>query len=219
MLPLPSTSSTKSSAVSSETHQEKVYTCTFNLLNTRQYTIPFDLSVSDTSFLSVQPTTETVLTPQSKVFVQCQFHLTQEFIDRFYTSKLHENEALVSKVKETTTIEHGRRLQWREQIIVKYNQNETEQMIPVDIRLYFPILTVNYDRIDFGKCFIDQTRHKEIILKNLTCSSSAWSIRKGNSYVIYLCSKMKGTYFNLNLNEFDFVKEKPYRLIIYKNGF
>jgi len=54
-----------------------------------------------------------------------------------------------------------------------------EQIIPIDIRLYFPILTINSNRIDFGTCFLEQTRQKELIIKNLTCSSSAWSIRKG----------------------------------------
>jgi len=165
---------------STQNRHEKVYTHTLNLLNTRQYTIPFELIISDSSFLTIQPTILTTLTPQSKVNVQCQFHLSQDLIDRFYTTNLNENRSLLSKVKQKTTIEHGRRVNWREQLRVKFTQNEMEQIIPIDIRLYFPLLTVNYDRIDFGTCFIEQTRQREILLKNLTCSSSAWSIRKGN---------------------------------------
>ncbi|CAF0942455.1 unnamed protein product [Adineta ricciae] len=172
-----SKTSAKSSTFSEQKREGKIYTHTFNLLNTRQYTIPFDLSVSDPTFLSIQPTTVTTLAPQSKVGVQCQFHLTQDFIDRFYTSNLNNNQTL-SKAQQTITAEHGRRFQWREQIKVNFNQNEMEQTIPIDIRLYFPILTVNCDRIDFGKCLIEQTRQKEFIIKNLTCSSAAWSIRK-----------------------------------------
>ncbi|UJR33118.1 hypothetical protein I4U23_020575 [Adineta vaga] len=171
-------SSSKASSLLRENRHEKIYTQTLNLLNTRQYTIPFELSVSDPSFLSIQPTTITTLTPQSKVNVQCEFHLSQDFIDQFYTSNLNNNQELLSKIKQSITTEHGRRIQWREQLTVKYNQNEMEQTIPIDIRLYFPILTVNCDRIDFGKCLIEQTRQKELIIKNLTCSSAAWSIRK-----------------------------------------
>jgi hypothetical protein len=59
-----------------------------------------------------------------------------------------------------------------------------EQIIPIDIRLYFPILTINCNRIDFGTCFLEQTRQRELILKNLTCSSSAWSIRKGKQMMM-----------------------------------
>jgi hypothetical protein len=165
--------------MSTQNRHEKVYTHTLNLLNTRQYTIPFELTVSDPSFLSAQPTTLTTLTPQAKVNVQCQLRLTQDLIDRFHASPLNDNQALLSKIQQTTTTEHGRRIQWREQLTVNFTQNEMQQTIPIDIRLYFPILTVNSDRVDFGKCFIEQTRQKELILKNLTCSSSAWSIRKG----------------------------------------
>ena len=158
---------------------EKLYTRTLNLLNIRQCTIPFELSISDGSFLSFEPGTVTTLTPQSKVQVQCHLHLTQELIDRFQSNQLQNNEALLSKVEQTTTVEQGRRVQWREQLAVKFKQNEMEQLIPIDIRLYYPILSVNCDRIDFGICFLEQTRQRELIVKNLTCSSSAWSIRKG----------------------------------------
>jgi hypothetical protein len=176
-VPLPSKSSSrtsaKSSTLSSQNRYEKVYTRTLNLLNTRQCTIPFELSVSDSSFLSIQPSVLTTLIPQSKVNIQCNFHLSQDIIDRFNTKNLNTNQSLSS------TIEHGRRVHWREQLDVKFKQNEMEQIIPIDIRLYFPILTVTCDKIDFGTCFLNQTRQKEFIIKNLTCSSSAWSIRKG----------------------------------------
>jgi hypothetical protein len=176
-----SRASAKSSTVSSNRRHEKIYTRTLNLLNTRQCTIPFELSISDPSFLSIQPSVLTTLTPQSKVNIQCNFHLSQDIIDRFNTKNLNKNPALLANIDQTTTIEHGRRIHWREQLAVKFKQNEMEQIIPIDIRLYFPILTVNCEKIDFGTCFLDQTRQKEFIIKNLTCSSSAWSIRKGNS--------------------------------------
>ena len=176
---LSKSSSAKSSSVSSRTRHEKVYTQTLNLLNTRQCTIPFELSVSDPSILSFQPSTITTLTSLSKVNVQCHFHLTHDLIDRFHTANLNQNETLSSKIDQTITVDHGRKVHWQEQLSVKFKQNEMEQIIPIDIRLYFPILTVNCNRIDFGICFLEQTRQKELILKNLTCSSAAWSIRKG----------------------------------------
>lgn len=172
-------SSAKSSTVSSRARHEKIYTRSLNLLNTRQCTIPFELSVSDSSFLSFEPSTITTLTSLSKVDVQCHFHLTQDLIDRFHTMNLNQNEALSSKIDQTISVDHGRKVHWQEQLSVKFKQNEMEQIIPIDIRLYFPILTVNCNRVDFGTCFLEQTRQKELILKNLTCSSSAWSIRKG----------------------------------------
>ncbi|CAF1531605.1 unnamed protein product, partial [Adineta steineri] len=178
-LPLTRKSSRRTSVKSStQNPDEKIYTHTLNLLNTHQYTIPFELDISDSSFLKIQPTTLTTLTPQSKLNVQCQFHLSQELIDRFYTSNLNANPSLLSKIKQTTTVEYGRRIQWQEHLTVNFTQNEMKQIIPIDIRLYFPILSVNHDSIDFGMCFIEQTRQKELILKNLTGSSSAWSIRK-----------------------------------------
>ncbi|CAF4097426.1 unnamed protein product [Rotaria sordida] len=175
-----SRASGKSTSLSNRNCHEIIYTRTLNLLNTRQCTIPFELSISDSSFLSVQPSTLTSLTSQSKVNVQCHFHLSSDLIERFRLINLNKNESLLSKIDETITIEHGRRIHWHEQLSIKFKQNEMEQIIPIDIRLYFPILTVNCDHIDFGTCFLEQTRQKEFIIKNLTCSSSAWSIRKGN---------------------------------------
>lgn len=172
-------SSAKSSSVSSRGGHEKIYTRALNLLNTRQCTIPFELSVSDPSILSFEPSGITTLTSLSKVDVQCYFHLTQDLIDRFHTINLNQNEVLASKIEQTISVDHGRKVQWQEQLSVKFKQNEMEQIIPIDVRLYFPILTVNCNRVDFGTCFLEQTRQKEFILKNLTCSSSAWSIRKG----------------------------------------
>jgi len=84
------------------------------------------------------------------------------------------------------TTEHGRKIHWFEQLVVKFQQNDMEQKVPIDIRLYFPILTVNTNQVDFGICFLNQTRQKEIIIKNLTCSSSAWSIRKGRTLFFLL---------------------------------
>ncbi|CAF0848051.1 unnamed protein product [Rotaria sordida] len=173
-----SRASGKSTSLSNRNCHEIIYTRTLNLLNTRQCTIPFELSISDSSFLSVQPSTLTSLTSQSKVNVQCHFHLSSDLIERFRLINLNKNESLLSKIDETITIEHGRRIHWHEQLSIKFKQNEMEQIIPIDIRLYFPILTVNCDHIDFGTCFLEQTRQKEFIIKNLTCSSSAWSIRK-----------------------------------------
>ena len=172
-------SSEKSSILSSRPRHEKIYTRTLNLLNIRQCTIPFELSVSDTSILSFEPSTITTLTSQSKVNVRCHFHLSQDLLDRFHPMNLNQNDTLLSTIDQTTTVDHGRKIHWREQLAVKFKQNEMEQIIPIDIRLYLPVLTVNCDRIDFGTCFLEQTRQRELILKNLTCSSSAWSIRKG----------------------------------------
>ncbi|CAF5195525.1 unnamed protein product, partial [Rotaria magnacalcarata] len=165
---------------SNRNRHEITYTRTLNLLNTRQCTIPFELAISDSSFLSFEPSVTTSLTSQSKVNVECHFRLSTEFIDRFRPANLNRNESLLSKIDEIITAEHGRRIHWREQLSVKFKQNEMEQIIPIDIKLYFPILSVSCGRIDFGTCFLEQARQKEFILKNLTCSSSAWSIRKGN---------------------------------------
>ncbi|CAM4955682.1 unnamed protein product [Rotaria socialis] len=181
---LPSSTKSSSRAVSAKStlsnrnRHEITYSRTLNLLNTRQCTIPFELAISDSSFLSFEPSVTTSLTSQSKVNVECHFRLSTEFIDRFRPANLNRNESLLSKIDETITVEHGRRIHWREQLSVKFKQNEMEQIIPIDIKLYFPILSVSCDRIDFGTCFLEQARQKEFILKNLTCSSSAWSIRK-----------------------------------------
>ncbi|CAF4453565.1 unnamed protein product, partial [Rotaria magnacalcarata] len=56
-------SSTKSSSraasakstLSNRNRHEITYTRTLNLLNTRQCTIPFELAISDSSFLSFEP--------------------------------------------------------------------------------------------------------------------------------------------------------------------
>ena len=175
-----SKASAKSSQLSSRNRHEIIYTRTLNLLNPRQCTIPFELAVSDSTFLSIEPSIITTLTTQSKATIQCHFHLSPIIIDRFRKTNLSQNESLLTKIEEKITIEHGRRIYWREQLAIKFKQNEIEQIVPINIRLYYPILTVNCDRIDFGQCFVEQTRQKEFILKNLTCSSAAWSIRKGN---------------------------------------
>jgi hypothetical protein len=173
--------------------QEKVYTRSFNLLNIRQSTIPFELTVSDCSFLSIEPTTLTTLLPQSKVNVQCHLHLTQDLIDRFQSDRIcHDESSSEKSIKPCVTVEHGRRIDWHEQISLKFKQNDMEQMIPIDIRFYYPILTVNCDHLNFGTCFLEQTRQQELIVKNLTCSSSAWSIRKGiSSRTVYLYMRQR----------------------------
>jgi hypothetical protein len=92
-------------------------------------------------------------------------------IDRFRAADCHH--------EQTSSTEHGRRIRWNEELIVKFKQNEMEQQIPIDIRLYYPILTANCERIDFGICLVGQTRQREFILRNGTRSTSAWSLRKG----------------------------------------
>ncbi|CAF4382264.1 unnamed protein product, partial [Adineta steineri] len=53
-LPLTRKSSRRTSVKSSTQNQdEKIYTHTLNLLNTHQYTIPFELDISDSSFLKI----------------------------------------------------------------------------------------------------------------------------------------------------------------------
>ena len=173
------TSSTRHSTAAPR--HEKVYTRSLYLLNTRQCTIPFELSISDASFLSIAPSTLTTLTPQSKAHVQCHFHLTQDLIDRFQPNNLETNPSSLSHVEQSTKVDLGHRMHWREKLAIRFKQNEMEQTIPIDIRLYYPILLASCDTVDFGTCFVEQTRQREFVLKNLTCSSSAWSIRKGTS--------------------------------------
>ncbi|CAF5145340.1 unnamed protein product, partial [Rotaria magnacalcarata] len=106
-------SSTKSSSraasakstLSNRNRHEITYTRTLNLLNTRQCTIPFELAISDSSFLSFEPSVTTSLTSQSKVNVECHFRLSTEFIDRFRPANLNRNESLLSKIDEIITAE------------------------------------------------------------------------------------------------------------------
>lgn len=178
-MPKSGRSSAKSSSQSSSS-RGMIYSRNFHLLNTRQSTIPFDLSLTDKSFLSIEPSTTKSLIPQEKCRVECQFHLTQSLIDRF-----HPNNDLPENVEETRSNEHGRRIRWKENVIVRFEKTQTEQIIPIDIRLYFPILSINLNRIDFGTCFLEQTRQREFILKNVSCSTSSWSIRKGFLITIF----------------------------------
>lgn len=71
-----------------------------------------------------------------------------------------------------------RRLQFSSDVILKYDNGETE-ILPIDAFILLPSLKVSRNTLDIGTCLVGEYRQKMFFLQNPSLSSSFWTISIG----------------------------------------
>ncbi|XP_041040695.1 deleted in lung and esophageal cancer protein 1 isoform X2 [Carcharodon carcharias] len=66
------------------------------------------------------------------------------------------------------------KLEFNQDLVIEYN-NKATQLIPLQAFFALPFFQLSTNNIDFGICFVGQTRRKEIFLLNRTGSKSYWT--------------------------------------------
>uniref|UniRef100_H3B754 DLEC1 cilia and flagella associated protein n=1 Tax=Latimeria chalumnae TaxID=7897 RepID=H3B754_LATCH len=67
-----------------------------------------------------------------------------------------------------------KRLEFTQQLVIEYS-NKATQLVPLSAFLTVPFLELSCEAVDFGTCFVGQTRMKEVSLINKSGSNSYWA--------------------------------------------
>uniref|UniRef100_W5MU66 DLEC1 cilia and flagella associated protein n=1 Tax=Lepisosteus oculatus TaxID=7918 RepID=W5MU66_LEPOC len=110
------------------------------------------------------------LKPQNNMQVKVAFHNSLSLLP--YQS---QPEGQLPPGVQLVHSETGERtLQFQQDLVVEYS-NKTVQIVPLCARLSLPTLQLSCDSLDFGTCYVGQTRVKEVFLSNRGGSSSYWT--------------------------------------------
>ncbi|KAM4027399.1 deleted in lung and esophageal cancer protein 1 [Anomaloglossus baeobatrachus] len=168
----------KSSPILTEfltTRKLKLINCTetplyFRLLISK----PFAVSANDSnkSLKTSQSDREEqiVLHPQQNTLVKVSFCTNLELL----TYQNLPDDQMLPGVK-VLQLENGeKKLHFTQQLIIEYSNNSSQQ-VPLSAYLTVPVLQLSNDTVDFGTCFVGQTRSQEVFLMNKSGSKSYWT--------------------------------------------
>ncbi|MGH0154177.1 UNVERIFIED_CONTAM: hypothetical protein FKN15_053519 [Acipenser sinensis] len=87
-----------------------------------------------------------------------------------------------------------RKLRFSQQLVVEYS-NKSAQLIPLCAHLTVPVLQLSPHSLDFGTCYVGQTRVQEVFLSNTGGSNSYWTalIDHGETPGVFAVSPHSGT--------------------------
>ncbi|XP_033914981.3 deleted in lung and esophageal cancer protein 1 isoform X1 [Acipenser ruthenus] len=87
-----------------------------------------------------------------------------------------------------------RKLRFSQQLVVEYS-NKSAQLIPLCAHLTVPVLQLSPHSLDFGTCYVGQTRVQEVFLSNTGGSNSYWTalIDHGETPGVFAVSPDSGT--------------------------
>ncbi|XP_017573141.2 deleted in lung and esophageal cancer protein 1 isoform X1 [Pygocentrus nattereri] len=111
-----------------------------------------------------------LLQPKHSMQVKVAFHLTASLL----TCPSQPCEEVPPSVMELRSERGEKRLRFEQSLTIQYSNN-TVQTIPLCAHLSLPTLHLSCDSIDFGTCFVGQTRVKEVHIYNHGGSSSYWT--------------------------------------------
>ncbi|KAJ8375005.1 hypothetical protein SKAU_G00055850 [Synaphobranchus kaupii] len=111
-----------------------------------------------------------VLRPQHNVQVKVGFHSSLSLLA--YLSQPEEQ--LPSAVRLIHTDIGERKLRFQQDLVVEYS-NGSVQLVPLCAHLSLPTLYLSETTLDFGTCYVGQTRIKEVFLYNRGGSCSYWT--------------------------------------------
>nr|XP_033787629.1 deleted in lung and esophageal cancer protein 1 isoform X2 [Geotrypetes seraphini] len=111
-----------------------------------------------------------VLRPHENMLVQVSFCTTLELL----TYQNMPANKLAFGVQLLESEDGHKKLKIYQNLEIEYN-NKTVQQIPLYANLTVPVLELSCDTVDFGTCFVGQTRTKEIFLFNKSGSKSYWT--------------------------------------------
>ncbi|XP_030053791.1 deleted in lung and esophageal cancer protein 1 [Microcaecilia unicolor] len=111
-----------------------------------------------------------VLHPQQNMLVQVSFCTTFELL----TYQNVPADELTFGVQLLESEDGQKKLAFNQHLEIEFN-NKTVQQIPLCAYLTVPVLQLSSETVDFGTCFVGQTRTKEIFLLNKSGSKSYWT--------------------------------------------
>ncbi|XP_072544966.1 deleted in lung and esophageal cancer protein 1 isoform X3 [Salminus brasiliensis] len=111
-----------------------------------------------------------LLQPKRSMQVKVAFHLSTSLL----TYQSQPGEDLPPSVTVLCS-ERGEKSLCFQQCLTIHYSNNTVQTVPLCVRLALPMLHLSCDSIDFGTCYVGQTRVKEVHLYNRGGSSSSWT--------------------------------------------
>jgi len=79
--------------------------------------------------------------------------------------------------------ESGRRLEFRLSLDVEFD-NGSVQSVPLEATVIVPSLRLASEQLDFGVCFVGQTRELPVVLSNSTDSDSYWHCKQGILFLL-----------------------------------
>ncbi|XP_053467700.1 deleted in lung and esophageal cancer protein 1 [Ictalurus furcatus] len=115
-----------------------------------------------------------LLPPKHNKQVRVAFHLSASLLT-------HQSQPCTEAPPTVTMLcgERGeRRLRFQQSLTIKYSNN-SEQSVALCAHLALPTLHLSSDSMDFGTCYVGQTRVKEVYLSNRGGSRSFWTALLG----------------------------------------
>ncbi|XP_068092036.1 deleted in lung and esophageal cancer protein 1 isoform X2 [Hyperolius riggenbachi] len=111
-----------------------------------------------------------VLHPQQNMLVKVAFCTTLELLTYQHLSE----DQMLPGVRLLQSENGERRLQFSQQLLIEYS-NKSSQQVALKAYVTVPVLQLSCDSVDFGTCFVGQTRTREVFLLNKSGSKSYWT--------------------------------------------
>ncbi|KAM4705192.1 deleted in lung and esophageal cancer protein 1 [Rhinophrynus dorsalis] len=164
---------------------KSVTTQSLKLLNCTETPLYFRLLLSSPfSVSSIDPTKsiktshsdrdeqgeQLVLHPQQNTLVKVSFCTSLELLTY---QNLPANQMLPG-VKLLQSENGEKKLHFTQELLIEYS-NKSAQRFPLNAYLSVPVLQLSHHTVDFGTCFVGQTRTQEVYLLNKSGSKSYWT--------------------------------------------
>ncbi|XP_060163285.1 deleted in lung and esophageal cancer protein 1 isoform X2 [Globicephala melas] len=115
-----------------------------------------------------------VLYPQENMLVNVSFSLSLELLSY---QKLPADQML-SGVDIQQSASGEKKMVFTQNLLLEYS-NQTTQVVPLRAVVAVPELQLSTSWVDFGTCFVNQGRVREVYLMNLSGSRSYWAVLTG----------------------------------------
>ncbi|XP_077347356.1 deleted in lung and esophageal cancer protein 1 [Lithobates pipiens] len=110
-----------------------------------------------------------VLHPQQNTLVKVSFCTTLELL----TYQHFPEDQMLPGVTLLQSENGERRLHFSQQLLIEYSNKSTQQ-VALNAYVTVPVLQLSSGTVDFGTCFVGQTRTREVFLLNKSGSKSYW---------------------------------------------
>ncbi|XP_022409673.1 deleted in lung and esophageal cancer protein 1-like isoform X1 [Delphinapterus leucas] len=120
-----------------------------------------------------------VLYPQENMLVNVSFSLSLELLSY---QKLPADQML-SGVDMQQSASGEKKMVFTQNLLLEYS-NQTTQVVPLRAVVAVPELQLSTSWVDFGTCFVNQGRIREVYLMNLSGSRSYWAVLTGSPQAV-----------------------------------
>jgi len=128
----------------------------------------------------VNRTGRSVLQPRQRTNVNVAFCLTPDLVNYVHSLEFLEGPS-PDGVQLVRSDEGPRRLLFRVPLNIEFDSGSI-QPVPLEATVVMPSIQLATDTLDFGLCFVGQTRELTTILSSPTGCNSFWQCKKGMFY-------------------------------------